>query len=91
MDNKKESKENKIINTVQFDLINNAKDSLHHAVNHLTNSEGIGPGDIKLVIREVSQVVELLFKERLRQIHPAFIIFEKYLFQVILMDENHFC
>ena len=61
------------MNTIQFDLINNAKDSLNHAVEHLTNPDGVDPGDIKLVIREVAHVVELLLKERLRQIHPAFI------------------
>lgn len=58
---------------ISFTLIDNAKDSLYHAVEHLTNPDGIMPTDLKHAIRDVSHVIELLLKERLRQIHPAFI------------------
>lgn len=58
----------------KFNLLDNAKDSLAHAVEHLTN-EGRDPslGDYKRVILDVSHTVELLLKERVGKIHPAFI------------------
>lgn len=58
---------------VKFDLINNAKDSLGHAVEHLTNEDKVDAGDLKRAIRDVAHVIELLLKERLRRVHPAFI------------------
>lgn len=58
---------------IKFNLINNAKDSLGHAVEHLTNPKGIKPSDLKIAIRDVAHVIELLLKERLSRIHPAFI------------------
>lgn len=58
---------------VKFDLINNAKDSLNHAVEHLTNPDGVKAGDLKRAIRDVAHAIELLLKERLRRVHPAFI------------------
>lgn len=58
---------------IKFSLIDNAKDSLCHAVEHLTNPDGIAPTDLKHAIRDVAHVVELLLKERLHQIHPVFI------------------
>lgn len=61
------------INPIKFDLINNAKDSLHHAVKHLTDPEGIQGRDLKVAIRDIAHVIELLLKEKLRRIHPAFI------------------
>lgn len=57
---------------IEFDLVKNAKDSLNHAVEHLTE-HGLQPSDIKIAIREVAHVVELFLKERLSRIHPAFI------------------
>jgi rubrerythrin len=59
--------------SIKFDLINNAKSSLYHAVNHLTNPDGVKENDLKFALRDVSHVVELLLKERLRRIHKAFI------------------
>ena len=59
--------------SIKFDLINNAKSSLRHAVEHLTNPDGVKEDDLKFAIRDVAHVVELLLKERLRHIHPAFI------------------
>lgn len=57
-----------------FNLLENAKDSLAHAVSHLTN-EGNEPslGDYKRVVLDVSHTVELLLKERIGKIHPAFV------------------
>ncbi len=57
---------------IKFDLISNAKDSLNHAVEHLTNPEGIKAGDLKRAIKDVAHAIELLLKERLRRVHPAF-------------------
>lgn len=57
---------------IKYDLISNAKDSLIHAVEHLTNPDGVKAGDLKRAIRDVSHVIELLLKEKLRRIHPAF-------------------
>jgi len=45
-------------NETKFDLINNAKDSLIHAVEHLTNPNGIKARDLKYAIRDVVHVVE---------------------------------
>lgn len=57
---------------IRFTLIANARDSLEHAVFHLTGAEGGSPANLKIAIREVAQVVELLLKERLQRVHPAF-------------------
>jgi len=57
-----------------FNLIENALDSLEHAIGHLTASDGKKAGDFKRVILDLSHVAELLFKERLRKIHPAFVL-----------------
>lgn len=57
----------------KFDLIENAKDSLSHAVEHLTKKKKLTASDLKRVILDVTHVVELILKERIRRIHPAFI------------------
>jgi hypothetical protein len=54
-------------------LMDNAKDSLDHAIEHLTASTSPSGKDIKRVILDVSQVVELILKEKVRQIHPVLI------------------
>jgi hypothetical protein len=61
--------------TTRFDLIGNALDSFLHAVKHLTGREGDnkGPGDLKRAVRDTVHAIELLLKERLRRVHPAFI------------------
>jgi len=59
--------------TISFDLINNAKDSLRHAVNVLVSLDAPTPGSLKQAILSVSHAAELLLKERLRIIHPAFV------------------
>jgi len=58
--------------SASFDLITNARDSLAHAVSHLAGPDGNSPANLKIAVREVAQVVELLLKERLRRVHPAF-------------------
>lgn len=60
---------------LKFNLVENALDSLEHAIEHL-NAEQVGPprpGTFKRVIRDLAHVAELLLKERLRRIHPAFV------------------
>lgn len=57
---------------IKFDLIENAKDSLAHAVEHFTKRKKPAAGDLKRAILDVAHVVELLLKERIRRIHPAF-------------------
>jgi hypothetical protein len=57
----------------KFNLIDNAKESLSHAVYHLTDSDQLSAGDLKRAVLDVAHVVELLLKERLRRIHPAFL------------------
>lgn len=58
----------------QFTLIENALDSLEHAILHLNEPAGLRKGDYKRVILDLSHVAELLFKERLRMVHPAFVL-----------------
>lgn len=58
----------------KFSLIENALDSLEHAIVHLNEPNGLKKGDYKRVILDLSHVAELLFKERLRMVHPAFVL-----------------
>ena len=59
---------------ISFDLVANARDSLEHAVEHLTANDGRpSPGDLKRALRDVVHAAELLVKERLLRVHPAFI------------------
>lgn len=57
---------------ISFDLISNAKDSLRHAINQLTSIDGVGSAEYKQAILSISHATELLLKERLRRVHPAF-------------------
>ena len=57
---------------MKFDLLTNAKDSLQHAVEHITESH-VTSSDFKRAILDVFHVVELLLKEKLKRINPAFI------------------
>jgi transcription elongation factor Elf1 len=55
-------------------LVENALDSLEHAISHLNEMpQNPTAGSFKRIILDLSHVAELLFKEKLRQIHPAFI------------------
>jgi len=57
----------------KFNLIDNANDSLEHAIKHMGPINQNGTGDWKRIIVDFAHVVELLFKEKLRQTHPAFV------------------
>ncbi len=62
-----------VTTTIQFDLLTNATDSISYAIELLAwpdirNDER----RMKQAILSISQGVELLLKERLRRIHPAF-------------------
>lgn len=59
---------------LKLNLIENALDSLEHAIDHLTAKSELTASDYKRVIVDLAHVAELLFKERLRMIHPAFIL-----------------
>lgn len=59
---------------LKFNLIQNASDSFEHAIEHLTARKKLSTGDYKRVFLDLSHVSELLFKERLRMIHPAFVL-----------------
>lgn len=61
--------------TQKFNLVENALDSLEHAISHL-NVVPKSPtaGTFKRIILDLSHVAELLFKEKLRQVHPAFVL-----------------
>lgn len=57
----------------KFSLIENANDSLEHALQHMGPVNTNNAGDWKRIIVDLAHVVELLFKETLRQAHPAFV------------------
>lgn len=57
----------------KFNLIENAQDSLMHALEHMGPVQKNGAGDWKRIIVDCAHVIELLFKEKLRQVHPAFV------------------
>lgn len=56
-----------------FNLVENARDSLSHAIEHLGPVNRNTTGDWKRIIVDLAHVIELLVKERLRRIHPAFV------------------
>lgn len=59
----------------KFTLIENALDSLEHAISHLNSMPNeAGPGAFKRIILDLAHVAELLFKQKLGQIHPTFIL-----------------
>jgi hypothetical protein len=47
----------------KFNLIENANDSLEHAIKHMRPVNKNGVGDWKRIIVDFAHVVELLFKE----------------------------
>jgi hypothetical protein len=62
--------------SIQFDLLGNARDSLRQAVELLANRDqrtGIDHGRLKHSITSSAHCIELLLKERLKRIHPAFV------------------
>jgi len=60
---------------IQFDLLANARDSLRQAVALLAWKD-IEPADARLkhAITNAARSIELLLKERLRRINPAFVL-----------------
>ncbi len=61
-------------NPIKFDLLSNAKDSLHQAVELLAWKDiGDHHSRLKHAIVSAAHAVELLLKEKLRQTNPAFI------------------
>ena len=60
------------IKPLKLNLLENAKSSLHHAVLHLSDKKIITVDDYKYAIRDVVHAIELLFKEKLKRVHPAF-------------------
>lgn len=60
--------------TVEFDLLNNAKDSLRQAIELIATGEiGSEHARLKHAITASAHCIELLLKERLRRINPAFV------------------
>ena len=57
---------------LKLDLLGNARSSLSHAVLHLTNDSSLTIDDYKYAIRDIVHAIELLFKEKLKRVHPAF-------------------
>jgi hypothetical protein len=58
---------------IRFELIENARDSLRQAVHTVAEQEFRGSVGFKRVIVNLAHAVELMLKERLRRIHPAFV------------------
>jgi hypothetical protein len=60
--------------TIEFDLLNNAKDSLRQTVELLAFEEiGSDSARLKHAITAAAHCIELLLKEKLRRINPAFV------------------
>ena len=58
---------------LHFDLIENAKDSLRHAIECLSSYEHISNVALKRAIVSSAHCLELLLKERIRRLHTAFV------------------
>jgi hypothetical protein len=59
---------------IQFDLLTNARDSLSQAIQLLAWKDiGSDQGRLKHAIVHVAHAIELILKERLRQVSPAFV------------------
>ena len=64
----------KAAKNIEFDLINNAKDSLRQAVELIATKEiGSNHARLKHAITASAHCIELLLKERLRRVSPAFV------------------
>lgn len=60
--------------TIEFDLLNNARDSIRQAVELLALKDiGSDHARLKHAITASAHCIELLLKERLRRINPAFV------------------
>lgn len=59
---------------IEFNLISNAIDSIDHTVELIAYSPGLDESiACKRALQSISHAIELLLKERLRQIHPSLI------------------
>jgi hypothetical protein len=59
---------------IQFDLLSNARDSLRRAVEDLASEDGGSDHSrLKHAILDSAHYIELLLKERLRRVDPAFV------------------
>lgn len=58
---------------MRFNLVENAKDSLDHAIENIIDKSRSRDGCLKRVIQNLSHAVELVLKERLIREHPAFV------------------
>ena len=59
---------------IEFDLLTNARDSIDHAIELVAWGDQAGqsePRRLKQAIQSIAHGVELLLKERLKQIHPS--------------------
>ena len=64
----------KVEKNIEFDLLNNAKDSLRQAVELLAFKDiGSNHARLKHAITASAHCIELLLKERLRRVNPAFV------------------
>jgi len=59
--------------TIKLSLIENAKESLLHAVDHLIELDSNPTKNAKRVIIDIYHAFELFLKEKLSRIHPAFL------------------
>jgi hypothetical protein len=57
---------------LKLDLLGNAKSSLRHAVEHLTSTTELSTDNYKFAITSIVHAIELIFKEKLKRVHPAF-------------------
>lgn len=55
----------------KFTLIQNAKESINHALSHIKKDQDLSYEDCKRVILDLTHVVELLLKEKLRRAAPS--------------------
>jgi hypothetical protein len=63
-----------LVDTIQFNLIGNAEDSLEYAIDLLTYDLGLTSSiKFKRAIQSISHGIELILKERLRRIHPSLV------------------
>lgn len=58
---------------MRFNLIENSKDSLEHAIDNLIDSSRTKEGNLKRVIQNLSHALELILKEKLAREHPVFV------------------
>jgi hypothetical protein len=57
---------------LKLNLLENARSSLQHAVFHLSENDKLTVDDYKYAILDIVHAIELLFKEKLQRVHPAF-------------------